>query len=102
MLLTVAFVAKESEEEGHATATETQVTETEPAPDPAPTAETTTEGTTTEADTGAAAGGSTAQGKEIFIANCGGCHTLDDAGTTGSVGPNLDASSPSHDKIVGA
>ena len=29
-------------------------------------------------------------GKSIFTANCGSCHTLADAGTTGKVGPNLD------------
>jgi plastocyanin len=30
-------------------------------------------------------------GKEQFIANCGSCHVLSRAGTTGVVGPNLDA-----------
>jgi cbb3-type cytochrome c oxidase subunit III len=29
-------------------------------------------------------------GKDIFVANCGSCHTLAAAGTTGTVGPNLD------------
>jgi plastocyanin len=29
-------------------------------------------------------------GKEMFIANCGSCHVLSRAGTTGVVGPNLD------------
>ena len=33
---------------------------------------------------------STAAGKEIFVASCGSCHTLSDAGTTGNIGPNLD------------
>lgn len=28
--------------------------------------------------------------KSIFTSSCGGCHTLGDADTTGSVGPNLD------------
>jgi cytochrome c551 len=41
---------------------------------------TTTEDTTTEA----------AAGREIFVANCGSCHTLSDAGTSGAVGPSLD------------
>jgi mono/diheme cytochrome c family protein len=27
---------------------------------------------------------------EFFAANCGGCHTLSQAGTTGTTGPNLD------------
>jgi mono/diheme cytochrome c family protein len=39
-------------------------------------------------------------GKSIFSANCGSCHTLADAGTTGTVGPNLDESRPSKDLVV--
>jgi mono/diheme cytochrome c family protein len=31
-----------------------------------------------------------AQGKTVFTSNCKGCHTLQAAGATGSVGPNLD------------
>ena len=34
-------------------------------------------------------------GKDIFAANCGSCHTLADAGTNGTVGPNLDQLKPS-------
>jgi cbb3-type cytochrome c oxidase subunit III len=34
-------------------------------------------------------------GKEIFTTSCGGCHQLADAGTDGTVGPNLDESMPS-------
>ena len=30
------------------------------------------------------------QGKQLFVTNCGACHTLDKAGTDGVVGPNLD------------
>ena len=29
-------------------------------------------------------------GKQLFVAKCGTCHTLSDAGTTGTIGPNLD------------
>jgi mono/diheme cytochrome c family protein len=29
-------------------------------------------------------------GKQLFSQNCGGCHTLADAGTAGTIGPNLD------------
>lgn len=36
------------------------------------------------------AGGS-GQGKELFVSRCGSCHKLADAGTGGSVGPDLDA-----------
>jgi mono/diheme cytochrome c family protein len=32
----------------------------------------------------------TNQGKELFVAKCGSCHTLQDAATVGAVGPNLD------------
>lgn len=32
----------------------------------------------------------TANGKKLFAASCGGCHTLQDAGTKGRQGPNLD------------
>ena len=39
-------------------------------------------------------------GKSIFSANCGSCHTLADAGTTGTVGPNLDDSKPPKDLVV--
>jgi mono/diheme cytochrome c family protein len=34
-------------------------------------------------------------GKTIFTQTCGSCHTLADAGTSGTVGPNLDQSQPS-------
>ena len=30
------------------------------------------------------------KGRELFVENCGTCHTLDAAGTQGSIGPNLD------------
>jgi len=30
------------------------------------------------------------QGKQLFAKDCGGCHTLADAATAGTVGPNLD------------
>jgi mono/diheme cytochrome c family protein len=41
-------------------------------------------------------------GKQVFLgpAGCGACHTLADAGTTGTVGPNLDAAKPSYEKAV--
>jgi mono/diheme cytochrome c family protein len=48
-----------------------------------------------------AAGGSTAVGKEVFAsAGCGACHTLADAGATGTVGPNLDEAKPSAELVV--
>ena len=34
--------------------------------------------------------GDQTKGKQLFQAKCGGCHTLDAAGTHGTTGPNLD------------
>jgi mono/diheme cytochrome c family protein len=34
--------------------------------------------------------GSVSNGKQLFTAKCGSCHTLADAGTKGAIGPNLD------------
>jgi cytochrome c551/c552 len=39
---------------------------------------------------GYTSGGSQGAGKQLFVQACGGCHTLADAGTSGTVGPNLD------------
>jgi cbb3-type cytochrome c oxidase subunit III len=51
------------------------------------------------AGTGSASSSSPAQlgtnGKAIFQAKCGSCHTLSAAGTSGTVGPNLDQLKPS-------
>ena len=35
-----------------------------------------------------------ASGQEVFSANCGSCHTLADAGTSGTTGPDLDDAAP--------
>ena len=45
-------------------------------------------------------GGDPAAGEAVFTANCGSCHTLEDAGTTGTVGPNLDESTLDVDAVV--
>jgi len=61
------------------------------------------DGDTTEASTTTSATGSgdAATGKEVFAsAGCGGCHTFSAAGSSGSVGPNLDDASPSYDHVV--
>ena len=39
------------------------------------------------------------EARSTFISTCGGCHTLDDAGTSGAVGPNLDNLAPSTDEV---
>jgi cbb3-type cytochrome c oxidase subunit III len=46
------------------------------------------------AGTGVTAAKNSTNGKDIFTANCGSCHTLKDAGTSGTVGPNLDQLKP--------
>jgi mono/diheme cytochrome c family protein len=51
-------------------------------------------GTPTTAPATTTGGSTTASGKAVFTANCGSCHTLNAAGTTGSVGPNLDDLKP--------
>jgi mono/diheme cytochrome c family protein len=38
--------------------------------------------------------GDAAAGKAIFTEKCGTCHTLGDAGTSGTIGPNLDDAKP--------
>ena len=59
-----------------------------------PPAATTTEG-------GGGGTGDAAKGEEVFAsAGCGGCHTFEAAGSTGSVGPNLDDLAPSFDEVV--
>jgi mono/diheme cytochrome c family protein len=45
-------------------------------------------------------GSASAQGKTVFTTNCKGCHTLKDAGSTGSVGPNLDELQPDKATVV--
>jgi cytochrome c6 len=70
------------------TGTETQPTETE----------TSTETTTTSP----APQGDPVAGKAVFTgsAGCTGCHTLADAGSTGTVGPNLDDAKPSEELVT--
>jgi len=39
---------------------------------------------------GAAKEADEANGKELFVTNCGSCHAMTDAGTKGTIGPDLD------------
>lgn len=69
------------------------VTTPPPAPCPVPAPKTTP--TPTPAPGGGTSGGKAAQvaaGKKVFVGpgGCGACHTLEDAGSTGNVGPKLD------------
>ena len=55
--------------------------------------------TTTE--NGGGETGDATNGEQVYVAaGCGGCHTFEAAGSTGSVGPNLDDASPSSDLVV--
>jgi mono/diheme cytochrome c family protein len=83
----VVIFAKEEEHAGEAA--ETHATETgegEPAPE--------------ENESGQGEGegeGDAAAGEAVFAsAGCGGCHTLEAAGSSGQVGPNLDETKPDH------
>ena len=54
-------------------------------------------------DPACAAGGkvTSTDGKTIFLSiGCTGCHTLKDAGSTGTVGPNLDQRKPTESRVV--
>jgi len=66
----------------------------------APSSTTTTSTSTTTGPTSSQHGDPVA-GKQISLSQpCGGCHTLADAGTTGTVGPNLDQLKPPYDRVV--
>ena len=76
--------------ETETTETETETTETE---------STETETETTETAEGGA--GDPVAGKQVFeTAGCVSCHTLSDAGATGTVGPNLDQAQPPAELVV--
>lgn len=44
----------------------------------------------TESSTGETAPSGLQEAKDLFVTNCGACHTLAEAGTDGVIGPNLD------------
>jgi mono/diheme cytochrome c family protein len=79
-------------------------TEASPASEQATTAQTqstTTAATGSTPPPAAPAQGDASAGKAVFSsAGCGACHTLKEAGTTGTVGPNLDELKPELDRIV--
>ena len=87
-----------------AESTTTESTTTESTTTDTTTADTTTESTTSTetTETTEAAQGDPVAGKVVFVgsAGCTGCHTLADAESTGSVGPNLDAAAPSYAKVA--
>jgi mono/diheme cytochrome c family protein len=58
------------------------------------------EATTSEEPTSTAEGDATNGAKIFASAGCGGCHTLQAAGSSGTVGPNLDDSKPEFGLVV--
>jgi hypothetical protein len=77
---------------------------------PATTSGTTASGTTAATSTSTTSGGTTTTGggtpsyppsaKATFVKTCGGCHTLADAGTHGTVGPDLDQLKPDEQTVA--
>jgi cytochrome c6 len=84
------------------TGTTTTPPETETTTETTNTGTTETETTETETTETAPSEGDPAAGKVVFTGagTCGQCHTLADAGTSGTVGPNLDDAKPSSDLVV--
>ena len=79
--------------------TETGETETETGETETETGE--TETGETETDGGGGSEGDAAAGEAIFAENgCGSCHTLEAAGASGTIGPNLDETQPDFDLVV--
>ena len=89
MIAAVLVLAREPEEEaGHEAGPAETQTQTE-----------TGGGTQTEPPPPAA--GDAAAGEEVFAsAGCGSCHTLEAAGSSGTIGPNLDDLAPALDATV--
>jgi cytochrome c553 len=90
---TVTGTTTETTDTTETETTETETTETET---------TETETTETETETEPSGEGDAAAGREVFLgtSGCGTCHTLADAGTSGTVGPNLDDAQPDFDLVV--
>jgi cytochrome c553 len=105
-LTAVLLLAEKGESEQEAAPpTQTETTPTETGPTETTTTESgPTETTPTESgptETTPPVQGDTAAGKQIFTSQpCGSCHTLADAGTSGTVGPNLDDAKPPFDLVV--
>jgi mono/diheme cytochrome c family protein len=80
------------------------VTGEQPQPPPPPAASTPSPPPAQTGQTGQAGGsaaGDVAAGKMVFeSAGCASCHTLADAGATGTVGPNLDEAKPPHALVI--
>jgi mono/diheme cytochrome c family protein len=90
MITAVLVFARESEEEAHGAGTTEEPAETQTVPGPAP-----------EEEEDAGSQGDAEAGAAVFQeAGCGGCHTLEAAGSEGTIGPNLDESQPEFSLVV--
>jgi mono/diheme cytochrome c family protein len=106
-MIGVVVFAAEGEEEHGAEATETHGTGTGEEP-PTSTGEATTSGEEPSTSTGettttgpAEPEGDADAGEAVFTsAGCASCHTLEAAGATGTVGPNLDEAKPDVELVV--
>lgn len=49
---------------------------------------------------GDSGGSSDAAGRKLFASTCGSCHTLDDAGTNGTMGPALDGMGLDEERVA--
>lgn len=101
MLLIVAFFGGEdAENEAEAAVTQTAPAESGASTGGGETGAPVETGAPAEGGAGTS-GGDAAAGKEVFAsAGCAACHTLADAGASGTVGPNLDDVKPPHDLVV--
>ena len=102
-VLVLAEVGEADEAHGEATPTEpTEPTATETTgTETTETTGTETETTETETTETSEGGGDAAAGRQVFeTAGCVSCHTLSDAGATGTVGPNLDQAQPPAELVV--
>jgi mono/diheme cytochrome c family protein len=86
--------------EGTVGEAETEAEETETEGGETQTGETEAEETTEEGGGGGAQGNAEAGATIFNEQGCGGCHVLEAAGSSGSVGPNLDESQPDLELIV--
>jgi cytochrome c6 len=103
--MTAVLLLAELGEEDEPEAAETQPGETEPGEtetEPGETEPPATEPSPTETTPPGGTAGDPEAGKAVFTgsAGCTGCHTLADAGSTGTVGPNLDEAQPSAELAV--
>jgi mono/diheme cytochrome c family protein len=105
MLTAVAVLAREDEEgeahEGEAAA-ETRAAETRAAEtQAAETRAAETQAAETAARGGASPAGDAEAGADVFASSgCGGCHALDEAGSSGQIGPDLDQARPDRALVI--